>query len=136
MNYRFILVLLGLGAGGFYYLQQQRAEQVVAVQQNEQEVATHQAAVAQAVAAETAARTFTTVDGHIYTNCTVMKQDEKGIVVSGDSGIAQIPYWNMTPDEQKRFGYSTQQTAADGEAQARYMQQTQAAERANSVKNP
>jgi hypothetical protein len=136
MNYLLILILLGLGAGGYYYLQEQRAEQVVAVQQHDQEVAVHKAAVAQAAAAEAAARTFSTVDGHVYTNCTIVKQDENGIVVSGDFGIAQIPYWNMTPDEQKRFGYSRQQTAADGAAQARYNQQTQEAERASAVRNP
>jgi hypothetical protein len=91
-------------------------------------VASGQAIDAARTAAETSATganlgTMTTLDGHSYTNCRLVKQEQDGVTFNHDDGITKVPYWNMSPDEQKEFGYDIHTAAATVEAQARYQSQ-------------
>ncbi len=127
MNYLLIVIILGLGAGA-YCLHEQDLAQIAALQQQVQELSAKSATDASAPPQPPSdLGTVTTVDGHTYTHCRVMKQNQDGVIFSHDEGITEILYWNMTPDEQKEFGYDRHQTATEAEAQARYNAQVNAA---------
>ena len=126
MYYLVLVIILGLGAGA-YCLHEQDVAQIAALQQQVQELSAKATAGSPQPPPSQDLGTMTTVDGHAYTHCRVMKQNQDGVIFSDDAGITEIPYWNMTADEQKEFGYDRHQSATEAEAQARYKTQQDAA---------
>jgi len=148
MNYLLIVIILGLGAV-IYCMHEQDAAQIISLERQVAELSKDRAseyqppraenapsassAIDNARAAAAAASgaqnigTITTTDGKTYTNNKVLKQDADGVVFNNDTGIIKVPYWKMTPEEQKQFGYNIQDAAAAAAAQARYQDQQAAA---------
>jgi hypothetical protein len=58
------------------------------------------------------ARDLKTVDGEVYKNIVVSKQDATGIQISHDDGLAFIDFLNLSEKEQKEFGYDPAKYAA------------------------
>jgi hypothetical protein len=89
----------------------------------------HSSAIDAAAAAATAAAnsagigTFTTLDGHTYSNCKVLKVDQDGVTFSHEDGITKILFPLMPPNIQKLFNYDPQKAVAQTDAQIRYDQQ-------------
>jgi hypothetical protein len=67
--------------------------------------------------------TFTTLDGHTYSNCKVLKVEQDGVTFSHDDGITKVLYPLMPPNIQKLFDYDPQKAVAQTDAQIRYDQQ-------------
>jgi len=89
----------------------------------------HSSAIDAAAAAATAASnsagvgTFTTLDGHTYSNCKVLKVEQDGVTFSHDDGITKVLYPLMPPNIQKMFDYDPQKAVAQTDAQIRYNEQ-------------
>ena len=83
---------------------------------------------------------FKTTDGKEYKNAKVNRVEPDGIVISFSGGIVKIPFTELSPEIQTKFGYNPQaaadyqkQTYEAGTARAQQIsqqQQTQAEERA------
>ena len=71
--------------------------------------------------------TVTTILGQTYHDCHLLKVEASDIVVSTNLGILQIPYVNMPPDLQKRFGFDPQAAAPLTDEQIRYQEQVRQA---------
>ena len=131
---KYLLILLLGAAAGAYVMYTQDASQIATLQQQVQDLNTANARLTPSPAPETTVGTLNsiqTLDGHMYTNCRVIKQDSTGITFSHSDGVAQVPFWNMSPDLQKQFGYSIEKTAAQIEAESRYKDQQAAALQTN-----
>ena len=50
------------------------------------------------------AEEWTTEDGHVYHNVTVVGQEDDGVRITYDGGVGKIPYYELPDDLQKRFG--------------------------------
>jgi len=50
------------------------------------------------------AEDWTTEDGHVYHNVTVVGQEDDGVRITYDGGVGKIPYYELSDDLQKRFG--------------------------------
>ena len=127
---KYWLILLIGAAAGACVMYVQDASQIATLQQQIQELNAAKAAAAPVPSSTSDAgiiSSIRTLDGHLYTNCRVIKQDSTGITFSHSEGIAQIPFYNMPPDLQKQFGYSIEKTAAQIEAESRYNDQQAAA---------
>jgi len=50
------------------------------------------------------AEDWTTEDGHVYHNVTVLGQEDDGVRITYDGGVGKVPYYELPVDVQKRFG--------------------------------
>ena len=50
------------------------------------------------------AEDWTTEDGHVYHNVTIVGQEDDGVRITYDGGVGKIPYYELPDDLQKRFG--------------------------------
>jgi len=50
------------------------------------------------------AEDWTTADGHVYHNVTVLGQEDDGVRITYDGGVGKVPYYELPVDIQKRFG--------------------------------
>src|SRR5205823_11332178 len=64
-----------------------------------------------------AADDFTTATGQEYKNVTVSRVEPDGIVITFSGGIVKIPFTELSPEIQKKYGY-------DPKASADFQQQT------------
>jgi hypothetical protein len=55
---------------------------------------------------------FKTVDGKEYKNATVSRVEPDGVVISFSGGIVKIPFTELSPEIQKKYGYDSQAAAA------------------------
>jgi hypothetical protein len=60
---------------------------------------------------------FKTIEGKEYKNATVSRVEPDGIVISFAGGIVKIPFTELSPEIQTKFGYNPQ-AAADYQKQA------------------
>src|ERR1700728_134514 len=58
------------------------------------------------------AEDWTTEDGHVYHNVTVLGQEDDGVRITFDGGVGKIPYYELPVDIQKRFGQDVDSLAA------------------------
>ena len=63
------------------------------------------------------AEDFKTVEGKEYKNVTVSRVEPDGIVITFSGGIVKIPFTELSPEIQKKYGY-------DPKAAADFQQQT------------
>lgn len=95
--------------------------------------ASRSSAIDSAAQAATAAQnsnslgTITTLDGHTYQDCRVLKIESDGVTFNHADGITKILYPLLPPDMQKKFGYDPHAAVAQTEAQINYQQQVQQA---------
>ena len=55
---------------------------------------------------------FKTIDGKEYKNATVSRVEPDGVVISFSGGIVKIPFTELSPEIQKKYGYDSQAAAA------------------------
>lgn len=55
---------------------------------------------------------FKTIDGKDYKNATVSRVEPDGIVITFSGGIVKIPFTELSPEIQKKYGYDPQAAAA------------------------
>src|SRR5439155_1562636 len=60
---------------------------------------------------------FKTINGQEYKNVTVSRVEPDGIVITFSGGIVKIPFTELSPEIQKKYGY-------DSKASADFQQQT------------
>ena len=70
---------------------------------------------------------ITTILGQNYADCHLLKVEAADIVVSTSEGILQIPFANMPPDLQKRFGFDPHAGNQLTDDQVRYQEQVRQA---------
>jgi hypothetical protein len=58
------------------------------------------------------AEDWTTADGHVYHNVTVVGQESDGVRITYDGGVGKIPYYLLPVDIQKQFGQDVDSLAA------------------------
>jgi hypothetical protein len=58
------------------------------------------------------ARDLKTVNGEVFKNITVTKQDATGLEITHDDGVIFVDFRNLGPAEQKEFGYNPTAYAA------------------------
>jgi hypothetical protein len=58
------------------------------------------------------AEDWTTEDGHVYHNVTVLGQEDDGVRITYDGGVGKVPYYELPADLQKRFGQDIDTLAA------------------------
>ena len=58
------------------------------------------------------ARDLKTVNGEVFKNITITKQDPTGLQISHDDGVIFLDFRNLGPAEQKEFGYDPAAYAA------------------------
>jgi len=82
---------------------------------------------------------FKTVEGKEYKNVTVSRVEPDGIVITFSGGIVKLPFTELPPEIQKKYGYDPkaaadfrQKSAAD--QRALYLETQQAEERADAVR--
>jgi hypothetical protein len=75
---------------------------------------------------------FKTINGKEYKNAKVSRVEPDGIVLTFSGGIAKIPFTELSPEVQKKYGYDSQAAGAysaeRNEQQARLARQRQADE--------
>jgi hypothetical protein len=59
-----------------------------------------------------AAEDWTTADGHVYHNVTVVGPESDGVRITYDGGVGKIPYYLLPVDIQKKFGQDVDSLAA------------------------
>jgi hypothetical protein len=78
------------------------------------------------------AEDFQSVNGHEYKNVTVARVEPDGIVIKFSGGIVKIPFTELSPEIQKKYGYDSQAagdySAEQNEKQATLARQRQADE--------
>ena len=55
---------------------------------------------------------FKTVSGKEYKNVTVSRVEPDGIVIKFSRGIVKIPFTELSPEIQKKYGYGSQAAGA------------------------
>ncbi len=60
---------------------------------------------------------FKTIDGKEYKNATVSRVEPDGIVITFSGGIVKVPFTELSPEIQKKYGYDSQ-AAADFQKQS------------------
>ena len=76
-----------------------------------------------------------TIGGTIYKNITVTRVDPNGISVTHDDGLAKIPFTDLTPDLQTKYGYDPKKAAEFNAAlQSAAVQRVATAKAAAAVK--
>jgi hypothetical protein len=54
---------------------------------------------------------FKTIDGKEYKNVKVRRVEPDGIVITFSGGIVKIPFTELSPEIQKKYGYDTKAAA-------------------------
>ena len=62
------------------------------------------------------AEDWTTEDGHVYHNVTVLGQEDDGVRITYDGGVGKVPYYELPVDIQKRFGQDVDSLAIKRQA--------------------
>jgi len=78
------------------------------------------------------AEDWTTADGKTYKNVTVIAQEDDGVRITFTGGVGKIPYYELSPDLQKRFGLDPATMEAKRKAAEEAQAQADAAAQANT----
>jgi hypothetical protein len=62
------------------------------------------------------AEDWTTADGNVYKNVTIVAQEDDGVRITYDGGAGKIPYYELPLDLQKRFGQDAESLEAKRKA--------------------